>query len=183
MRILRILKISSICSAVVLTYILIVHAKTYRAKYFIKIRNTKVHDVWEYAADFSNFPKLDSNIVKFTIVSETGNYERWMYQVQYTKRSSQMSWINLYGLATYRVNKINDYDYSVNSDHEICLVPSLLCGNLVSETEIKWNDRDNSTMYTEEFYYSCSRIFQWFYQNELSRHEANIKKNFKRLFQ
>nr|XP_045606792.1 uncharacterized protein LOC123763614 [Procambarus clarkii] len=48
-------------------------------EHFIPSQEPK--DVWDVVADFSNMPQLNTRIVRWELVDESGNYDSWRYGV------------------------------------------------------------------------------------------------------
>ncbi|XP_047474846.1 uncharacterized protein LOC125029103 [Penaeus chinensis] len=73
-------KLPLILGCVVLIFLALKRGKQLRT-YELFIPNQEPKAVWDFVADFSNMPKLNTKIQRWELLDETGNYERWSYRV------------------------------------------------------------------------------------------------------
>ncbi|XP_026467574.1 uncharacterized protein LOC113371146 [Ctenocephalides felis] len=157
-------------------------ARTMTFKYS-RVVDAKPKLVWDYVADFSNIKKINPSILDFSIIDESGTYDKWSYSVTYTERLSQWPYLYNVGHGHFSVRPINEkvHSYIIESKHNTCFFSGFLCYKTVSDMTFK-PTVDGKTTCEETVQYQCPGLFALFCKSEVSYQRTAIMNNLRNHF-
>ncbi|XP_077300011.1 uncharacterized protein LOC143920881 [Arctopsyche grandis] len=137
----------------IIAYILL-RNKNYKYSTETVLKNVHAQAVWEFSADFSNTKKhLIPYMDKFSIVSESGNYDHWKYSVKYEETLPVWPYLKAYADGHISV-RTDGGKYVISSDHNLCYLYGLACSK--SHCDFYMSDKGKEdTLYREEIVYEC----------------------------
>ncbi|XP_065212592.1 uncharacterized protein LOC135840147 [Planococcus citri] len=156
--------------------------KKYTVRYNAIVSNSRPIEVWEFVSDFNNMKKLNPTIKDFNILSESGNYKHWKYQVFYTECLSQLPSVTNFAWADFEAKKISDNEFVIHSTHKTCFMTSYTCVHTESTFLVEPTIDRYETSYTEIIDYECPVLFSKFCYTEVLHQREKIRKNLDYIF-
>ncbi|XP_012231831.1 uncharacterized protein [Linepithema humile] len=165
---------------VILFYVLFVYKKQHQVMFEATINNSNPKHIWEFVADFSNMKKLNPTIEDFNVIAESGNYDHWLYSVQYTEHLSHLPMIRNIAHGHYAVKQDNN-GYVITSTHRTCFFLNFSC--LVSISQFRFElDGVKDTKCMETVQYECPIVFSPLCYREVMYQRQEIMKRLKSEF-
>ncbi|XP_068082601.1 uncharacterized protein [Anabrus simplex] len=170
---------------VLVTVVAIILYFTFRSKehhYTLKfdIKNSKAKYVWEFVADFSNMKELIPNMVDFTVLAESGNYDHWSYSIHYTEYLQYLPMLHYSNYGHFDVKPLVD-SFIIWSNHSACFLTDVTCVN--SKAEVHFTQRGADTACLERVTFSCPAIFTSVCQYEIDTQRKAFAVNLQKALQ
>ncbi|XP_015171572.1 PREDICTED: uncharacterized protein LOC107063922 [Polistes dominula] len=164
---------------IIIFYFIFIHKKSDRIQSVGIIKDVHPAKVWEFVADFSNMKLLNSLIVNFNIIAESGNYDHWQYSVEYTEYLRYFPLIKNVGVGHFSIRNENGI-YLISSNHNTCFF-WFLCVKSTSEFKFE-KDEEKNTRCTENVEYHCPITFKFLCDKEVTEQRKEIMNRLKVAF-
>ncbi|CAL8122590.1 unnamed protein product [Orchesella dallaii] len=162
-------------------YWLFLRTKRYTQTIEFSVEGADPKTVWEFWADFSNWQKLNPNVLDFEVQHEKGNYENWEYSVKYEEAMNLIPRARVHIWAVYRVIPEQRHGhfsqpFRITSQHKTCIM--FFCFNTDAEMIFVNNNKSKkSTKVIETVDIECIPLLSSFCKKEFNAQRKEILEN------